>query len=199
MRARLALLAAGVTVELREVLLRAKPEALVQVSPKATVPVLVLTSGEVLEESRDILTWVARHHPQHPMFCSVTERTLQWVDANDAEFKPWLDRYKYADRYPEQSHSYYRQQGELFLQQLEDRLSDSGGYLTGARPSAIDLAVFPFVRQFAHVDRTWFDVSPYPHLRGWLSDWLASDLFAAAMQKYPPWTAAQNPLRFGSA
>lgn len=199
MRARLAIKAAGTPVILREITLRAKPTALLQASPKATVPVLVLPCGEVLEESRDIMHWALACHaapmmpaPMMPVHWQASE---SWVDRNDQHFKPCLDRYKYADRHPDHPADYYRAQGEVFLQQLEQQLqthtaqeaNPAPSYMFGSAPALADISLFPFVRQFAHVDTHWFEQAPYPHLRRWLNHWLASPAFAAIMQKYPAW------------
>jgi glutathione S-transferase len=197
MRARLVLMAAGLTVELREIVLRDKPQQLLAVSPKGTVPVLVLADGQVIDESRDIVTWVAAQHRQLPLFSPVFEGGLSLLDQNDTEFKPWLDKYKYADRFPAQSQAHYRHQGEQFLACLEARLSAGARFLMGDNPSAIDLAIFPFVRQFAHVDKPWFDQCPYTQVHRWLGDWLDSELFASVMHKYPVWRADQPPQLFG--
>ncbi len=198
MRARLALLATQCAVELREVVLRNKPEALLAASPKGTVPVLILPDGAVIDESRDIMAWAFAQRSDHPM-ARVADSLLQdWLDDNDQQFKHWLDRYKYADRYPDQSAAYYREHGEQFLARLEAQLKQSAGeYLLGADPSWLDLGVMPFVRQFAHVDRTWFDHSPYHHVRRWLDHWLAASLFLQCMKKYTPWVPGAPPEVFG--
>ena len=190
-RARMALAYAGIEVELREVVLRDKPAAMLALSPKGTVPVLQLDET-VLEESIDIFDWaLGQHDPQ------------TWIDPNtgsfaavkalvaacDFEFKPALDYYKYADRHPEHSQLEYRQVCEEFLQTLEDRLSknEEGGYLFGDQLGYADVAIFPFVRQFALVDKDWFDASPYPRLQQWLAALLGSELFESVMHKQPQW------------
>ncbi|RRJ83507.1 glutathione S-transferase [Aestuariirhabdus litorea] len=197
MRARLALAASGQAVELREVVLRDKPEALRVISPKATVPVLQLADGRVLEESLDIMRWaLGCSDPEgwlpEPMRASEVDGLIA---RNDREFKPWLDRYKYADRYPERSASDYRAEGERFLTGLEQRLSARAA-LAGAGWGLADAAILPFVRQFALVDRPWFDQAPYPALRHWLDQGIASRRFQSIMTKYPPWREGDAPTLF---
>jgi len=190
MRARLAIQAAGVQVELREVVLKNKPAELLQVSPKATVPVLVLPDARVIDESRDIMLWALQQNdPQGWLGESLEllEPSTVLIDRNDREFKANLDGYKYADRHPE-SAEFYRQQGEVFLQQLEKRLQQHD-YLLGDQVSLADIAIFPFIRQFAHVDIDWFNHSSYKKLRLWLDDFLAASCFTNVMRKYPAWKA----------
>lgn len=184
MRARLALDFAGQAVNKVEVSLRAKPAAMLAISPKGTVPVLQLADGSVLEESLDIMRWaLGRNDPQGllPVGPALTD-CLELIRRNDDEFKHWLDHYKYAIRFPEQPPEYYRAQGEAFLGELEQRLQGQP-YLGGANISLCDIAILPFVRQFAHVDKNWFDQSGYPALRQWLANWLASAVFMRIMAK----------------
>ena len=184
-RARMALVVTGVSVELREVLLRDKPLAMLEASAKSTVPVLVLPDGRIIDESLDVMSWaLSRRDPEHWLRGEAANDRL--IQACERNFKPWLDRYKYADRYPEQSQGHYRGQAEVFLSDLEGRLSN-GGFLTGNSVTFVDVALFPFVRQFAGVDPVWWRSAPYPRLRCWLEAWLASVLFTDAMVKHPPW------------
>jgi glutathione S-transferase len=184
-RARLAITYAGIPVEIREVQLKQKPEQMVAISPKGTVPVLQLPGGKVIDESLDIMHWaLAQNDPDNWLNAGEgAERLIQW---NDGEFKYFLDRYKYADRYPEFPESYYRSQGEIFLAELERKLSQDP-YLGGSRFSIVDAAIFPFIRQFAAVDGLWLDSSEYQHLNEWLNRLLSSDLFISVMVKYSAW------------
>ena len=196
MRARMAIAASGVQVSLREVLLRDKPPELLAVSPKATVPVLVLTDGSVIEESLDVMQWALKASDPQDWLKSV-DFDSDWIQACDGEFKHWLDRYKYADRYPEHPASVYRQHAEAFLAEIEAKLSASLG-LTGEAPSIVDVALFPFIRQFAGVDPVWWQEAPYPRTRLWLEGWLNSALFDTIMAKYPRWEPGQPAQRFPS-
>lgn len=189
MRARLAIAVSGVFVEHREIVLRNKPQAMLAISPKGTVPVLQLVDGRVIEQSFDIMLWaLAWNDPQQWLQGekSLSDAAKVLIDTNDGPFKFWLDRYKYADRYPEHSAEYYRQQGEEFLQSLE-RLLGVQQYLVGASLSIADMAIFPFIRQFAAVDKAWFAASDYVRLQQWLDERLRSDLFSEVMFKRDCW------------
>jgi len=190
MRARLAITISGIQVELREVVLRDKPDALLEVSPKATVPVLITADGEIIDESVDIVQWALQQSdPDNWLQDSANEistsnRTL--IDNNDGDFKHWLDRYKYADRFPEYSELYYRQQGEKTVGHLELMLTKQD-YLFGNQLSVADIAVLPFIRQFAFVDKDWFNQSNYTNVKKWLEQFIDSALFNSIMAKYPQW------------
>jgi len=199
MRARLAIAVSGVSVECREIALRNKPQAMLGISPKGTVPVLQLADGSVIEQSLDIMLWaLALNDPQQWLQGekSLSDTAKALIAINDGPFKFWLDRYKYADRYPEHPAEHYRQQAEEFLQYLE-RLLGTQDYLLGARLSLADMATFPFVRQFAAVDKTWFAGSNYVRLQSWLDELLLSDLFSEVMVKrdcwVPPARVRQKP------
>ena len=196
MRARMAIAVSGVTVSLREVLLRDKPPELLAASSKATVPVLVLPDGEVIDESFDIMRWALKaNDPQGWLQGADTES--EWIQACDGEFKHWLDRYKYADRHPEHSATVYRANAEQFLSQVESALSHAR-WLRGEGASAIDVAVFPFIRQFAGVESDWWADAAYPCTRRWIERWLQSELFSTIMAKYPRWEAGQPGQPFPS-
>lgn len=188
MRARLALASCGMAVRLREVVLRAKPYALLAASPKGTVPVLLLPDGKVIEESREIMEWAfATYDPDglSDGWHSTSAKAL--IADNDGPFKQALDRYKYPDRYPGTDPLAEREQACDFLRRLDRQLAERGGQLLRPATSALDLAIFPFVRQFARHDAGWFEGQDWPHLKTWLNEHLASPLFAAVMHKYPQW------------
>ncbi len=189
MRARSALIASGISVELREVVLRDKPAAMLAAAPKGSVRVLVLPDGQVIDESWDIMLWALRQHDAQD-WLGVGERHMQsalpLVLENDTSFKRALDRYKYPERFPEHPQDFYRAQGEEFLQRLESHLRITP-YLLGERMSIADAALLPFVRQFASVDSHWFSTSPYPALRASLEAFTSSALFAKVMQKFSVW------------
>ncbi|WP_296715896.1 glutathione S-transferase [Erythrobacter sp.] len=200
MRARMALWTAGVAVELREVKLAAKPPQLAEASPKATVPVLVLEDGTVLDESLAIMRWaLAQNDPEG--WLAGDDPAL--ISRNDGPFKHHLDRYKYPNRYPDEAGGDeatfrldHRTHGLSVLLDLDARLGMSA-YLRGDRPTLADIALFPFIRQFANTDRDWFDAQGLPHVQEWLERHLASDLFKAVMPKFAPWQAGDPPIRFG--
>ncbi|MCX7083223.1 MAG: glutathione S-transferase [Methylococcales bacterium] len=189
MRARLAIAYSNIDVELREVELSNKPQAMLLISPKGTVPVLQLENGRMLDESLDIMFWALQQNDEeHWLKAASLDHAQALIRGNDEQFKYYLDRYKYADRYPAYSELYYRQQAELFLADLESLLTQSA-YLCGEHLSLADAAILPFIRQFCAVDSAWFKVAPYPALRQWLNHFLVSSLFEQVMTKYPCWQA----------
>ncbi|VVO43245.1 glutathione S-transferase [Pseudomonas fluorescens] len=185
MRARMALRYSGVVVDIVEVSLKAKPAEMLALSSKGTVPVLSV-DGQVIDESLSIMRWaLAQNDPQDWLLKDDPvgqQRIAELIEANDQVFKLQLDRYKYAERYPEQPMAIYRAEGEVFLRQL-DELLQGREYLLANHPSLADVALMPFVRQFAHVDREWFAQTPYLRLQGWLQRFLESDLFTSVMAK----------------
>ena len=210
-RARIALYYSGVVCELREVVLKSKPEHMLSVSPKGTVPVLLAPSDneqgfDLIDESIDVIAWALRESkdPDNWLIHSCDDELIQRCDN---EFKYWLDRYKYADRYPEFDAHFYFEKACVFLTQLEERLVSSSGtkkqaseachepqafFIDSATVSVLDIAIFPFVRQFAFVDKNKFDALNVPKLQSWLTYFLASPIFLSVMQKYPMWVQDQT-------
>ena len=189
MRARLALLASGIQCELREVVLRNKPAEFLATSPKATVPVLVTTQGEVIEQSWDIMLWALHQHdPAHwlPSDANVFERGMQLLHRCDGEFKQQLDRYKYPQRHGLEDGTAARDEAMFFLANLESLLKQQR-YLFNSSIGIFDAAILPFVRQFAHVDIDWFAAQPLPSVQAWLSAFEYSTDFKRAMTVYPAW------------
>ncbi|NCA26588.1 MAG: glutathione S-transferase [Methylophilaceae bacterium] len=189
MRARMALSYAGIQVEIREIALREKPAHMLAVSPKGTVPVLVLASNEVLEQSLDIMDWALQQSDVDEWIIqdqAGQKLTADLIATNDGAFKQSLDKYKYAIRFPENPPEIYRAQGEEFLQRLEILLQQNT-YLCRNTISKADVAIFPFVRQFSMVDENWFERADYLLLKAWLNGLLNSQLFLGVMQKYPVW------------
>lgn len=184
MRARMALKYAGIALEIREIALRGKPVEMLRVSPKATVPVLVLVDGKVIEQSLDIMQWALQQQDKDGWLIADSELTQQLITENDSSFKQALDKYKYAIRFPEQPAEVYRAQGEVFLQRLEVSLSRSQ-FLMGNQITLADIAIFPFIRQFSGVDIIWFETATYPNLKLWLKTLIESELFTSIMQKQP--------------
>ena len=179
----MALFISAVEFEHREILLRAKPPEMLAVSPKGTVPVVVLPNGDVLDESLDIMHWaLAQNDPEN--WARRIDSGL--IAANDGPFKSALDRYKYPARYGLDDPAGPRDSALGHLSTLDERLTQHD-FLTGDDRGFTDIALFPFVRQFAQTDRTWFDALPLPALQQWLSGLLASPLFAAIMEKRPLW------------
>ncbi|MBO6768023.1 MAG: glutathione S-transferase [Erythrobacter sp.] len=186
MRARMALSVSGAQYEHREVVLRDKPPQMLEASPKGTVPVLVAENGEVLEESLDVMRWaLGQSDPEGWL----DRDDPELIEANDGPFKHHLDRYKYATRYDDVDPEEHRAAAFDILRTLEERL-EAGAYLCGEQRGFADIAIFPFIRQFANADRAWFDVQDLPKLQAWLEGLITSDLFTGVMQKHPQWKAA---------
>jgi len=185
MRARMALRYSGVAVDIVEVSLKNKPAQMLTLSPKGTVPVLN-ADGVVIDESLQIMRWALAQNDPDDWLLSSDSFAALWMEkliqGNDQIFKIALNRYKYAERYPEQPMEAYRAEGALFLQKLEELL-EGRDYLLADHPSLADIALLPFVRQFAHVDREWFAQTPYVRLQAWLQRFLESELFTSIMKK----------------
>jgi len=189
MRARLALSAARVDVRVREVVLRDKPTEMLAASPKGTVPVLVLESGEVIDESLDVMRWaLAQNDPQGWLSADAAE-TDALIAQNDGPFKGALDRYKYPNRYEAEGADPLenRAAGLEILRGLSDRIAANGGQLFGPAPTLADMAIFPFVRQFAHTDADWWDAATPEPVKTWLAGHKQSALFRTIMAKFPQW------------
>ncbi|MFN7179237.1 glutathione S-transferase [Hyphomonas sp.] len=182
----MALAASGVPVRVREVLLRDKPPEMLAVSPKGTVPVLVQTDGLVIDESLDIMHWaLAQNDPEGWMNADAAE-TARLIAQNDGPFKHALDRYKYADRHKTDAEG-HRAAAIDILEGLAARIDAKGGQLMGPAPTLADIAIFPFVRQFAAVDWTYWQAHAPSALQGWLAGHIASPRFHAVMAQYPVW------------
>lgn len=189
MRARLALAVSGTRYELREVRLSDKPLDLLRASPKGTVPVLQTASGTIIEESLAIMRWALEAQDPEGWLTRVDP---ELISANNGMFKHQLDRYKYPNRYGSEPDR-HRADGLRFLQQLDARIARAG-QLCGTKPGFTDAAIMPFVRQFAAVDRDWFDAQRLPALQGWLTSHLASDRFASVMYRTAPWAEGDRPI-----
>lgn len=187
MRARMAILIANKQVILREVLLKDKPDEMLAASPKATVPVLVLPDGAVIEQSLLIMQWAFGSIPN-------AEQTAL-IEQNDGKFKHHLDRYKYANRYQEVDPTDHQAAAMSFLGLLDQRLQQNE-YLFGDDPTFADLAIFPFVRQFAAVNKNWFLDEAPKFVQNWLAKWLVTAEFSSIMIKIPPWSAGDPDTLF---
>ena len=197
MRARMALSYADIKVELREILLSDRPKALYDASLKGTVPVLQLANGTVIDESFDIMVWALNQTDTDWKDLDL-DKQLAIIKINDENFKPWLNKYKYHIRHPDHPQKYYQEKCDETLSPYESVLNDSH-YLMGDKSQWADVAILPFVRQFAHVDLPYFE-SAYPKLDRWLNEWKTSDLFQSIMKKYIQCQPDHNPLivSFGS-
>ena len=196
-RARMALAHCKIAFELREVLLAKKPPALWLASAKGSVPVLVLQDGEVLDESLDIMRWAINRTYSQPLDRNnwgvghIDSDVLMLLEKNDGNFKYALDGYKYGRPNSSKTQQMFRSDGEIFIAELDARLCQQN-FLCGDNMSLVDVAIFPFIRQFAAVEPAWFEQRPYLALRQWLSDFLASELFLGVMDKHPIWTECHH-------
>lgn len=201
MRARMAVLASQQTVEIREILLKQKPQSMLAVSPKGTVPVLVLPNGKVIEESLEIMFWaLAESDPSnwyHQLDETKQAQIQELVEINDNQFKPLLDRYKYSARFPENSEEEYRRQCQFFLALLDKNLRTKK-YLLQDSVSLADIAIFPFIRQFAYVNLDWFEASEYENLKKWFNSFLKCGTFNAVMNKLSPWQFGDQAIFYPS-
>jgi len=179
---------ASINCELREVKLSNKPQTMINISNKGTVPVLQLTDGSVIDESLDIMLWALEQTDPDQWLGVEQKNTRLLIEKYDQEFTQYLDQYKYFQRYPEHSQLYYRDKAEIFIELLETNLQEHSGIaLVSNRLTLVDVAIFPFIRQFAHVDWEWFSNSQYKNLLSWLLKFEESELFLAVMNKHEPW------------
>lgn len=193
MRARLALVASGQAVELREVLLRDKPAEMLAASPKGSVPVLVDVDSRVIDESLDIMEWALRRNDPGHWLPTEEQRMLETrelIDACDGEFKHALDRYKYPSRFAHIDPNRQRELGATFLRALQLRLQGHA-WLGGKRPRLADYAIMPFVRQYSKVEPAWFQQQSWSDLQRWLDSLTGSPIFSRVMEKQPSWCVGQ--------
>lgn len=214
MRARIAIFKSQLPVALRDVVLSNKPQEMILASPKATVPIIVIgemvnndnilsknnsETCQVIDESLDIMLWALRradpddllHRNQPEMLANM----LSFIGEFDIEFKQRLEAYKCAKRYHESNIVQCRQACEHYIQKLETRLTQQS-FLCADRESLLDIAVLPFVRQFARIERQWYLQSPYPNLQAWLNRYLQSPMFTKVMAKYPLWLDSREKVVF---
>lgn len=200
MRARLAIYKSKQIVLLRDLVLSNKPAEMLRASPKGTVPVIVLSSGEVIEESLDVMLWALTTSDPNDLLQKSDENNLtemlKLITEFDTHFKRCLEAYKCAKRYQEDNVVECRVACESFIQQLETRLS-AHAFLMSAQESMLDIALMPFIRQFSRVERQWYLQSPYPRVREWLNNYLQSPIFTKVMAKYPLWLDNQEIVFFG--
>lgn len=199
MRARLALAISNRNCELREVVLRDKPPEMLAVSPKGTVPVLIDIGGQIIDESIDIMLWALQQNDPEQWLTpdprSSVAEMLELIDRFDRKFKYHLDRYKYPDRYPGVDAKFHRDEGAVYLEKLNAQLSATK-YLYGDRTSLADMAIAPFVRQFAQTDLNWFNEQPLLHLKTWLARFTDSAIYRSIMYKYPKWESGNLGVMF---
>ena len=199
MRARLGLLLAQQSVMLRDIIMSDIPEEMFEASPKGEVPVLIFDDGTVIDESIDIMRWALNtNDPQDLLYKNkshLIDEIKKFINFNDIEFVEALKKYKAASRYHDDAVAEHRQQCEVFIKDIETRLSKHE-YIFGDEPSLADYAILPFIRQFSRVDRKWYLQSPYPKIRNWLERHYQNPIFSKAMKKYPQWLDAKEEIIF---
>ena len=206
MRARIAILLSRNEVELREVLLKDIPQEMRKISPKATVPVLQMSDGTVLEESIDIMNWTLQSDLENEIWNTKIRYTAetQYILKNiDGPFKYHLDRYKYHNRFLDEKDLLppiqHREEAMLILESIEEELKQGKKWIFGEQPSYLDIAILPFIRQYRIADMEWFDSQmPLVGVRDWLHRFLGWDVFLFAMKKYPLWKPKSDPMFFGA-
>ena len=189
MRARLALRLCKIQCIIREISLKAKNSEFLSLSPKGTVPVLVLPNGEVLEESLDIIYWSLEQNDPSKLKINnqLANETNKLIELFDTEFKFHLDRYKYSSRYNIKNSEVHRDKARDILVQINTML-EGNNYLWGNNISLLDISILPFVRQFRIADKEWFDDNlGLENVNNWLNTFLNSDLLASIMTKYKVW------------
>ena len=184
-RSRMALAYTDIQLEIREISLQNRPKELYAVSKKGTVPVLITIDGLVIEESLEIMLWALKNNLNQSWLMENHNKEIEMINKNDILFKKWLDRYKYHDRYPENSKEHYRKKCSNILSDYENQLNNTKYFLRDSI-SIADIAIFPFVRQFANIDYQWFE-NNYNKLRSWLEEIYSSNLFIQIMKKYEMW------------
>ncbi len=195
MRARMVLLHSKIQCEIREIKLSNKPKEMLAISPKGTVPVLILENGDILDESLDVMLWAIEQGNLRNLFNSGKKEILDLIKINDGEFKDAIDRYKYSSLYPEKPMIEYRKMGELFLEKIESYL-EKNKFIFGKNISLADLAIFPFIRQFCRVDIDWFNSSLFKKIKEWTLFFEGSENFIDIMRKIKPWTTGDKPTLF---
>ncbi|WP_285163097.1 glutathione S-transferase [Shewanella goraebulensis] len=200
MRARIAIYKSQQAVLLRDLVLSDKPAEMLLASPKGTVPVVVTPNGTVIEESYELMLWALTQGDPDDLLCADNDEAfdamLTLIYQFDSEFKRCLENYKCAKRYSESNIAECRQACEIYIEQLEKLLSQHS-YLMADRESLADIALLPFIRQFARVERQWYLQSPYPNLRAWLNRYLQSKMFSKVMTKHPLWLENKEDVVFG--
>jgi glutathione S-transferase len=195
MRARLAIFKSKEAVELRDVELTNKPLAMLNASPKGTVPILVVAPSQIIDESLDVMLWILRKSDPDNLLSNLSD-LLAFINVYDSEFKPCIERYKAAKRYHEPNVNDCREACEVHIQDLEKRLSEHA-YIFGERESLADIAILPFIRQFAKVERQWYVQSSYVNVKRWLNAYLQSRMFNKVMAQYSVWEEGSEVVIFG--
>lgn len=182
----------NIKYEHREILLKDRPRALYDVSPKGTVPVLILDNNNIIDESIDIMKWALKIFDKDSWYKNKIEKQDKLISVNDNIFKKKLDNYKYHIRFPELSFEEHRKIISKDLSAYNNILSENK-YLLSSEINLADIAIFPFIRQSAFVNINWFKVQ-FPFVYNWLQNLMDSNLFQSIMHKYPIWKEGENKI-----
>lgn len=199
MRARIAIFKSKQTVLLRDIKLANKPAEMLLLSSKGTVPMLVTSETQALEESLDIMLKVLSENDPHNLLHNdqlALPEMLLIIERFDEQFKTALNAYRCAKRYQETNLIELRQDCEIYINELEQRLT-THQFLMSDKESLLDIALMPFIRQFSKVERQWYQQSPYPKLRGWLNRYLQSPMFTKVMAKHELWVDCHRDIIWG--
>lgn len=180
----MALSASNIKIELREILLKDRPQSLYDISSKGTVPVLQINDNHIIDESLQIMIWAIEQSKLNWTKISPEEQH-KLISINDNDFKFWLNKYKYSDRFPEYSFEYYQNKCKQILSS-HDQILQHNKYFFSNEIQLADVAVFPLIRQCEHVDSDWFE-NTFPNLNRWFNDIKSSKLFLSVMNKYEIW------------
>jgi glutathione S-transferase len=192
MRARLAIISSEVQVVIREVSLKNKPEELLRISPQFTVPCLE-TPTKTISESMDIMFWaLQKNDPEFLLDMPKDGQNI--ISYNDNQFKKTLDRTKYQTKLINVDIAKERKVASEFLNQLDNLLTKT--FLFGDKKTLADIAILPFIRQYAFIDRAWFKEQNWTNVINWLDRFLTSPSFVAIQTKYPIWVQNQDPVIF---
>ena len=196
MRARFAIRSSKIIVEIREIKLQEKPSEFLKLSPKGTVPVLITNSGEVLEESLDIIYWALNKNDPHKWLAKgklENQDIIKLLDDLENKFKPNLDKYKYPSRFSGVDQYLHRDKNLCFLKKLNYYIKNNKS-LNCEHLSLLDYAIFPFVRQFRNVDQDWFDKLNFIFLNKWINQIIDSQDFSSIMKKFKKWEPNDVPI-----
>ena len=197
MRARMALKLTEIKCEIREVRLNNKPKHMIDMSPKGTVPVLVLENN-IIDESNEIIDWALSFNNVFDGNLDEDQKDLtsRLIELFDSKFKYNLDRYKYATRYENIDINKHKMECLKILINLEDLISKDEWFL-GKSINKLDISILPFIRQFRIADADWFDKqNQITGIQQTLSNFLDSKLFKDIMFKYDVWTENDIPQFF---
>ena len=197
MRARIAIKLCSLECEIREINLKLKNKEFLELSPKGTVPVLVLPDDKIIEESMDIIHWAISNNDPYNLKLKNLEiynKDMELISIFDNEFKYHLDRYKYNSRYKGINKEEHKYKARDLLVNLNNSLKEKQ-WLNGENISISDISILPFIRQYRIADIKWFDEKlELPNINRWLDKFLNSKIFNNVMKKYKIWETTDQKI-----